>query len=213
MTPPASLARIDAISCAGARTEGAGGATVDGAARAPERSAFDVLYDENVDFVWRSARRLGVAEPFADDVVQQTFLVVYRRLAEFEHRSSLKTWLFSILLHVIRDHRRTMRRKSPHWSKAAERVDPETLVATADDPAQALEHREAMRLVEALLDTLSDDKRTVFVLAELEQMTANEICEATGMTQAAVYSRLRAARIDFERAAASLRRSHGKVQS
>lgn len=64
-------------------------------------------------------------------------------------------------------------------------------------------------MVESLLDTLDDDKRTVFVLAELEQMTASEIGHATGMTPTAVYSRLRAARTDFERGAARLRRTNG----
>src|SRR5687767_2802019 len=83
------------------------------AAKAAERSRFDQVYDEHVDFVWRSARRLGVPGTFADDVVQQTFLVVHRRLHDFEHRSSVKTWLFSILLRVVQDHRRSMRRKSP----------------------------------------------------------------------------------------------------
>lgn len=181
---------------------------------APERqqaepTTFDTVYDEHVDLVWRSARRLGVPEPFADDVVQQTFLVVYRRLAEFEQRASVKTWILSILLKVVQEHRRSMRRKSPHWSRSAANVDPETLVAHAGDPAHALEQREAARMVESLLDTLDDDKRTVFVLAELEQMTASEIGHATGMTPTAVYSRLRAARTDFERGAARLRRTNG----
>src|SRR4051812_34087374 len=51
-------------------------------------ATFESIYDENVDFAWRSARRLGVSEAFAEDVLQQVFLVVHRRLPEFEHRSS-----------------------------------------------------------------------------------------------------------------------------
>ncbi|MGE3634951.1 MAG: RNA polymerase sigma factor, partial [Sandaracinaceae bacterium] len=69
------------------------------------------IYDACFDFVWRSARRMGVAEAHADDVVQEVFLVAHRRLADFEGRSSVRTWLFGILLRVVSDHRRTLRRK------------------------------------------------------------------------------------------------------
>lgn len=169
---------------------------------------FGAIYDENIDFAWRSVRRLGVCEAFVDDVLQQTFLVVHRRLGEFEGRSSHKTWIFSILLRIVRDHRRSMRRKSPHWFQSGEAIDPDGLTANAVTPHEALERTEAWRQVDALLETLDDEKRTVFVLAELEQMTATEISEATGLTAQAVYSRLRAARGDFERAASRMRRAH-----
>jgi RNA polymerase sigma-70 factor (ECF subfamily) len=169
--------------------------------------SFSRVYDEHVDFVWRSVRRLGVSEAAADDVVQQAFLVVHRRLADFERRSSMKTWIFSIVLRVVRDHRRSIRRKSPHWLQAGEPPDPEMVPdAAARGPHEALARAEASRLLEQLLDTLDDDKRAVFVLAELEQMQPAEIAEATGEHVKTVYSRLRAARADFEAAAARLRK-------
>jgi RNA polymerase sigma-70 factor (ECF subfamily) len=166
--------------------------------------SFERIYDDYVDFLWRSARRLGIDDGAVDDVVQQAFLVVHRRLASFEGRSSMKTWLFAILIHVVRDHRRTVKRKSPHLTSEA--VDPEMLIDPAEDPEEAFERAEASRLVDRLLDTLEGDKRVVFVMAELEQMSAAEIGEATGLDAPAVYSRLRAARTDFERAATRLRK-------
>jgi RNA polymerase sigma-70 factor (ECF subfamily) len=179
-----------------------GGVPLTGAASASP--SFDAVYDDYVDFVWRSARRLGVDESAVDDVVQHVFLVVHRRLDEFEGRSSLRTWLFSILLHAVRDHRRTLRRKSPH--AFAEPADPDTLAEPAAGPEEAFERAEASRMIDRLLEELEEDKRVVFVMAELEQMTANEISEATGLDPKAVYSRLRAARIDFERAATRMRK-------
>ncbi len=168
------------------------------------RISFERLYDDHVDFVWRSARRLGVDDGAADDVVQQVFMVVHRRLAAFEGRSSLKTWLFSILIHVVREHRRSVKRKSPHLTSEA--VDPDLLVDPSLDPEEALERAQASRFIDRVLDTLEGDKRIVFVMAELEEMSAAEIGQATGLDAPAVYSRLRAARIDFERAASSLRK-------
>lgn len=168
---------------------------------------FDEVYDTNADFVWRSARRLGIGDHAIDDVMQQVFLVVHRRLAEFEGRSSMKTWLFSILLRVVKDERRSIRRKSPHWMTGP--ADPDALEDAGNDPEALASRAEASRTIEFLLESLDGEKRAVFVMAELEQMTANEISEATGLDPKAVYSRLRAARIDFERAAMKWRKTHG----
>ena len=190
-------------------------ATPDGATLIHERAAasrepirtkasFDVVYSTYVEFVWRSAQRLGVDESAADDVVQQVFLIVYQSLDAFKWRSTLKTWLFGILLRVVRDHWRTIRRKSPHL--AHESVDPDLVADGAPKPDEALSRAEASRMIDLLLDSLERDKRVVFVMAELEGMTATAIGVATGLAPNAVYSRLRAARVDFERAAAAMRR-------
>jgi RNA polymerase sigma-70 factor (ECF subfamily) len=173
---------------------------------ADDIASFSGLYDEHVDFVWRSARRLGVQDDAADDVVQQVFVVVHRRLSEFEGRSSVKSWLFAILLRVVQDHRRSLRRKSPHL--AGEPVDPDGLPAASlgSDPYEALSRAEASRLINQLLECLDKERRVVFVMAELEQMTPAEIAEALEVDAKVVYARLRAARADFEDAAARLRK-------
>lgn len=176
------------------------------AARA--RPSFDDVYEQTFDFAWRSARRLGVAESAIDDVVQDAFLVVHRRLPEFEGRSSPKTWVFAILLRVVSEHRRTLRRKGGH----AELPDPDALAGSGAEPGAALEQREASALLHALLDTLDDEKRTVLVLADLEEMGAPEIAQALSIPVNTVYSRLRAAREAFERALVRHRaRERGEV--
>jgi RNA polymerase sigma-70 factor, ECF subfamily len=170
------------------------------------RVTFSRVYDDHVDFIWRSARRLGVTEDAVDDVVQQVFVVVHRRFGEFEGRASVKTWLFAILIRVVRDHRRSLRRKSPHLS--GDPTDPDALADSAQmsDPYEALSRVEASRLINQLLDALEEDRRIVFVMAELEQMMPAEIAEALGVDAKLVYARLRAGRADFEQAAARLRR-------
>jgi RNA polymerase sigma-70 factor, ECF subfamily len=161
---------------------------------------FDEVYERYFDFIWRSVRRLGVDEAAVDDVVQLVFMVVHRRLPEFSHASSVRTWVFGIMLRVVREHRRSLRRKSLHG--IGPQTDPETL---ADDlergPDESTARAEAARLLQRWLDQLDDEKREVFVLAELEQMTAKEIAEVTGANKSTIYSRLRTARLDFERAA------------
>jgi RNA polymerase sigma-70 factor (ECF subfamily) len=172
---------------------------------APERVAttslvFAEVYREHFGFVWRSARALGVGESAADDVVQEIFVVVHRCLREFEGRSKLRTWLSGIVLNVVRHHRRSVVRKSPHQLAGAGADDPETLATEAMSPHENAELAEGTRLLSRLLDTLDDDKREVLVLAELEEMTVPEISEALGLKLNTAYSRLRLAREQFERA-------------
>lgn len=175
---------------------------------APEAS-FDDIYEEHFAFVWRNIRRLGVPDAQVDDAVQEVFLVVSQRLGEFEGRAKLKTWIFRILLRVARDHRRTLRRKSPHAASADAPVDPDTLAHEGDSPHDRTEQSERARLVQKLFDELDDDKRVLLVLSELEQQTVPEIAEALGENLNTVYTRLRAARRDFEQLAARERARDG----
>jgi len=179
------------------------------AALASPAATFEEVYDTHVDFVWRSIRRLGVDEASSDDALQQVFLVVHRRLCEFSGASSMRTWLFGILLRVVREHRRSVRRKSPHLLRGAPTEDDLARVPDASptaNPEAQLSRADASRIINELLESLDDEKRAVFVMVELEEMTAVEISQVLGMDQKAVYSRLRAARTDFERAAAAMRR-------
>jgi RNA polymerase sigma-70 factor (ECF subfamily) len=166
---------------------------------------FETLYETYLEFIWRSARRLGVADDAVDDVVQHVFLVVHRRLPELQHTLGLRSWLFGILVRVVREYRRSLRRKSPHVLAPAN--DPEEIVDLLGvGPDESMAQKQAARLVQTWLEELDDEKREVFVLAELEQMTAREIADVTGVNESTVYSRLRAARQDFERAAERYRR-------
>jgi RNA polymerase sigma-70 factor (ECF subfamily) len=187
-------------------------ASSDAAVRAPQNPgrapacaeappAFEAVYDGCFDVVWRNLRRLGVPDAQLDDAVQEVFLVVHRRLPEFAGRSSLKTWVCAIVTRVASDHRRALRRKSPHARSAEAAVEADTIPDEQPDPEGRAEHVEGVRLLHRLLDELSDDKREVLVLAELEELTVPEIAEALGENANTIYARLRAARHDFEAAA------------
>src|SRR4051812_22933519 len=101
------------------------GPTPESGTKAAEAKSFAEIYDRNFDFVWRVARRLGVAQSALDDVVQETFLVVHRRLAE-PRSCTLRTWIYGITVQIVRNHRRSLRRKSPHATGEVG-VDPDAL--------------------------------------------------------------------------------------
>ena len=111
---------------------------------------------ENGVFVWRTLRRLGVRDADVDDVCQEVFVVVNRKLVEFEPRASIKSWLYGICVRTAAAHRR---KASVRHEVPAESPDQE---ATALGPDESLEHREAIAMIDRALGTLDDDKREVF---------------------------------------------------
>lgn len=161
--------------------------------------SFAEVYEQCFDFVWRSARRLGVPDAQIDDVVQDVFVTVHRRLSDFEGRSQVKTWVFGILRHTISDLRRGQRRK-PSSSLEHEPVD-----HTGHGPDDEAARSEARQLLHAALSSIPDEQREVFVLAELEQLSSPEIAKALDLNLNTVYSRLRSARFAFEAALKRLR--------
>jgi len=160
---------------------------------------FAEVYDQCFEFVVRSARRLGVPESQVDDVVQDVFVTVHRRLDGFEGRSQIKTWVFGILRHTVRDLRRGQRRK-PATSLEHEPEAPDN-----EGPDAQAARSEGWKLLYGALESLSEDQREVFVLAELEQMSSPEIASALSLNLNTVYSRLRSARLAFETALKRLR--------
>lgn len=159
------------------------------------------VYRAHFDFVWRSLRHLGIAEPDVEDCTQEVFLVVHARLATFENRANLKTWIYGICINVALARRRRahVRRELP-TDPAIMPVD-EARVRGVDDD---YEQREAEHLLDAILDTLPTEQRAVFTLFELEGFTSEEIAEVCSIPLGTVYSRLRLARQAFKRASARL---------
>lgn len=160
---------------------------------ATARPTFQQVYEEHVRFVWRTLRRLGVPYEDCDDAVQDVFLIVHRKLGEFRPEAPIKHWIFRLSAGIARDHRRRRRRKDPPRGDE-EAADPRL------GPAELAERTAAARLIREVLEELEDSKREVFVLADLEQMTAPEIAQTLELPLNTVYSRLRRARSEFEEA-------------
>jgi RNA polymerase sigma-70 factor (ECF subfamily) len=178
--------------------------------RATERledHSFEAVYEAHFDFVWRTARRLGVLDCALDDVTQEVFLVVHRRLPTFEPRSSVRAWLFAIVSRVVSESRRSLRRKPGNLGSPVRDAQDFDSVADhrATSPLESLAKTEAVLSLHAVLDAMSREHRDVLILAELEGMAIGDIAGAVGSNVNTVYSRLRAARADFERAVARLR--------
>ncbi|AKT41293.1 RNA polymerase sigma factor [Chondromyces crocatus] len=159
---------------------------------------FREVYEQHFQFVWRALRRLGVRESDVQDAAQDVFLVVYRKLGEFEGRSKLSTWLFGICYRVASD-----RKKLAHVRHRSEGEAP--LLDCPDDRidvAAEAERRQGLTVLEGILEEMPLEQRAVFTLFELEGMTGDDIAETMEIPLGTVYSRLRLARETFRRAAA-----------
>jgi len=152
------------------------------------------IFDEYSAFVWRTIKHLGVPERDIQDVCQEVFVVIHRKLESFEGRSSLRTWVYGICLRTASDYRR---RAHVRREQSVDEVPSANFEASQEDDLERARYRQ--RLAE-LLDQLDEDKRQVFILYEIEELDMKEIAEAMGTPLQTAYSRLRAARQMLARA-------------
>lgn len=175
------------------------GTTPESRSSSAERPTLAAVYEAHFRYVWRCLRSLGVRDAQLDDALQDVFVVVQRKLDDFDGGAQLRTWLYAIALRIARKYReRAMRDPLP--------LPLESELPSTDAEGAATQH-ERLALARLALEALSDDQREVFVLARVEQMSAPEMAEVIGIPLNTVYSRLRAARLAFEAEVARLRTS------
>jgi len=159
-----------------------------------QRERFDALYREHFDFVFRNLRRMGVPAASVDDALQDVYLAAFRRIADYREGTHEKAWLFAIAMHVARNHRRAERRRGVPVMLAEERLE-----ASEPGPFDLTAREEARRVLHEFLESVEDNRRAVFVLSELEQLSAPEIAQALRANLNTVYSWQRLARAEFVR--------------
>ncbi|MEZ4231395.1 MAG: sigma-70 family RNA polymerase sigma factor [Polyangiaceae bacterium] len=158
---------------------------------------FERIYQEHFRQVWRFLARLGVPERDLPDAAQDVFVVVHRKLQEFEGRSRIETWLYGICVRVASDRRR---RASQRW-ESLEHPDEQPSGVTLEPGDERLGLR---ALAERILGSLPLEQRAVFVCFELEGLSSQEVAERLQIPLGTVHSRLRLARAGFRKELARL---------
>jgi RNA polymerase sigma-70 factor, ECF subfamily len=170
------------------------------------------LYDSHFSFVWRNLRRLGVPDTIIEDAAQDVFLVVHRRWDSFDSRwSSVETWLFGILMRVARNHRRSLRRRA--WAIPSPGEVVEVVPSPAAGPAELVARREAVALLDRLLDSLDDDKRAIIVLVDVEQLSVPQAAEVLDVNLNTAYWRLRTARTQLRKSLARIKATENRSET
>src|SRR5262245_27548319 len=153
------------------------------------------IYREHARFVWLSLQRLGVQSFDLDDIAQDVFMVVHRRLGSFDRRARITTWLFGICMRVAANYRRRRRWAREVLAGGSEDERPSSLAA-ADD---ILVRREQREVAGRALHRLEVAKRATFVRFEIESLSCLEIAEVMNVPGGTVYSRLHSARRQLEK--------------
>lgn len=164
-----------------------------------EKGALAALVEAHADFVWRSLRRLGVPEAVVDDETQRVFMIAQSKLPHIAPGRE-RAFLFGVAMNVAAHARRTVaRRREVNEEQLVGLVDPRPL------PDAELDERRARALLDEVLDTMSIELRTVFVLFELEELSMAEIADVLEIPPGTVASRLRRAREEFQKVAQRVR--------
>jgi RNA polymerase sigma-70 factor (ECF subfamily) len=159
----------------------------------PDESSVDfpALVAQELGWVWRLLRRIGLSTDDADDPAQQVFFVAAQKLDQLQPGKA-RSFLYGTALRVAANARRAIKRRRALHDEAALEGVPRPM---AQD--ELLERQRARALVDELLAELSSDLRRVLVLAEIEQLSAPQIAELEGIPLGTVASRLRRARSRF----------------
>jgi RNA polymerase sigma-70 factor, ECF subfamily len=153
---------------------------------------FRRLVEEASPFAFSVAFRMMGDESQANDIVQETMITIWKTIGKIKSAESFKTWMYRIVVNKCYDE---MRRKKSHpefiadetvWKKIAERV--------SENSGSDMENIEMARMIAALTEKLSPKQKAVFVLADLEEMSNEEISSVTGMSRLNVKANLHYAR-------------------
>jgi RNA polymerase sigma-70 factor (ECF subfamily) len=160
---------------------------------------FRRLFDAELEYVWHTLRRLGVREHDLEDVTHDVFLAVYKKLHTFDRSRPKRPWLFGFAYRFASDYRKLARHRREVLVLAPEARDP------APSALDQTELGETLDIARRALDTLSLDRRAVFVLHELDECPMPEVARALDIPLNTAYSRLRLAREDLATAIRRIR--------
>lgn len=172
--------------------------------RRAQRPSFDAVYEGEFDYVWTTLRRMGVHESSLADATHDVFVVVFRRLEDFDPTRPLKPWLFGIAYRVASDRRALAynRRETP-----SELPELESASARAD---VVLEQSQRRQMVHDALAKVEQGQRAVLIAHDLEDRPMADIAHELEIPVKTAYSRLRLAREALTRALSRALRLQGE---
>ncbi len=152
------------------------------------------------DFVWACLQRIGARQPDLDDLFQEVFVVLQRKLPSFRADAPMRPWLHGICVRVVS----TYKRRSFRWRERPV-AEPSQQLTSEEQPDATLIATQARARLDRVLDSLDIDKRVVFVMFEIDELPCAVIAKELGIPLGTVHSRLHGARADFKKAVSRLK--------
>ena len=160
-----------------------------------QKQAFELLIRRHNGALYKVGRSYGFAHATVQDLMQDTYVAAYQALEKFEARASFKTWLIRIML----NHCHQWGRKAAHQPQPAANLTmhdaSDDLPGPSTDGQREILNRELGAVLEHCIQALPPDYRMVFVLRELEGLSAQETALAVDITETNVNARLSRAKV------------------
>lgn len=156
-----------------------------------DQAAFGLLFDEFSDLVFSMAFRIVNKEDEASDIVQETFISVWKNIRKIDPNREFKNWIIRIAVNKCYD----LLRKSNYKNQA---ISDDYLLAQIlseeNTPEEQLNNKEIGNIISLIAQELSPKQKLVFILSELEGYTQDEIADMTGMNKSSIKGNLNLAR-------------------
>lgn len=161
---------------------------------------YEILIEEYADLVFRAAYRVTQNEQDAEDVLQETFLSVYRNAEKFRGDSKFSSWLYRITSNTALDLLRRRKRKegadvSFHDAEDEDGNFDEPADANAPQPEETLLQSESLEEVRAALDAMPAKLRSAYLLYMADGLSLPEVAEELGIQLSAAKLRVHRARL------------------
>ena len=158
------------------------------------------IFHRHLDAVWRTARDLGVLPRDLEDVAQEVMVVCVRRLSDIDPERE-RAFLLATTARIAANWRRARRRRPTESVESMEglSIDAGAPQLRRDGPAELLEHKRELQVVQAALEQMTEPQRIAFTLFEIEGLTAREIAHELGLSEPVVFARIQRARGVFHR--------------
>lgn len=165
--------------------------------RTPASTCLEVFKQE-IDYVFATLQRLGVAPGEVEDLAQEVFIVLYRHWPALDTARPLRPYLFGVTFRIVCAHRRRRAREIPHATLDA--------ADGAPCPEGVLQSKESITLLLAALESVPLLRRAVVVMHDLDEVPIVDIARTLSITRFGAYSRLRKGRRELTAAVRRLSR-------
>ena len=158
-----------------------------------DESAFRILVDTYSDFAFSVAHRLVNDEEESKDIVQESFISIWKHIGSFRIEKNFSHWLYKIVVNKCYDSLRSKKRMALNSLDQNSHIVAD--IFSENNPEAQLNNKEIGRIIRLLTKSLSPKQKIVFILGEVEGLSHDDISEITGMQKTSVKSNLHHARI------------------
>ena len=160
-----------------------------------QKQAFKEIMEEYTDYVFVLAFRILNNEDDSKDIVQETFIRIWKNLAKYNSKIKFTTWIYKIALNLSLDKLRTDKRKSEISNS-----NPDVLkrILSDDDPEKVFGKKETQEILIKLSENLSLKQKAVFILRDIQELNPEETTVITGMSKEQIKSNLYNARKEIK---------------